>query len=477
MNLSIRLQSCRTGAAAISGVLLLLSLPASAEPPIALSTGPHLFIDDYLIAHQTHLERILNHPARLPAPVVTGPEDKNYQPYVSVVRDAGTKRFRMWFNVPASPPKNDPSHLAYMESEDGVHWLQPPRLLENPGGLEIRYGASVFDEGPAFRDPARRFKFGWNFGKFTDASPGGLMVATSPDGFAWTPVAAQPPVLAHDHDINNIFFDPIRKRYLATVSKMVPAPDGKGRRRQPFQSGSEDLVHWSEPWPVVVPDAQDEGEFQYYAMSGYLVRGDLLIGLAKILRDDLPADPGGKVAGIGYTVLTWSRDGRTWQRERAPFLDRNPAPGTWDHAMTWIDCQLLAGDELLLYYGGYARGHKVERFAERQIGLARMPRDRYVGRRAGAGQGTLRTRAVVIDAAALTVNAKIEGELRVRILDPAGQPIPGFDFADCPPIRGDAVAHPVRWSEPLPMLRGRPVQLEFTLAKAQLYGFDLASPD
>lgn len=37
--------------------------------------------------------------------------------------------------------------------------------------------------------------------------------------------------------------------------------------------------------------------------------------------------------------------------------------------MTWADCQLVVGDEMFIYYGGYARGHKVERFTERQIGL------------------------------------------------------------------------------------------------------------
>ena len=143
--------------------------------------------------------------------------------------------------------------------------------------------------------------------------------------------------------------------------------------------------------------------------------------------------------------------------------------------MTWIDCQLLAGDELLLYYGGYARGHKIERFTERQIGLATMPRDRYVARRAGAEQGTLRTPTVLADGAALTVNASVEGELRVRILNDEGQVIPGFDFADSALIRGDAVAHPVQWKQPLLTLKGRPLQLEFSMTKAQLYSFDLGA--
>lgn len=103
-----------------------------------------------------------------------------------------------------------------------------------------------------------------------------------------------------------------------------------------------------------------------------------------------------------------------------------------------------------------------------------MPRDRYVAHRAGAVQGTLRTPPVLIDATALTVNARIEGELRVRVLGSEGQAIPGLDWSDCTPIRGDAVAHPIRWREPLAAVRGRPVQLEFALTKAQLYSFDVA---
>ena len=46
--------------------------------------------------------------------------------------------------------------------------------------------------------------------------------------------------------------------------------------------------------------------------------------------------------------------------------------------MTWIGYALPVGDEVYLYYGGYARGHKVEPDTERQIGLAKMKRDRYV---------------------------------------------------------------------------------------------------
>jgi hypothetical protein len=358
-----------------------------------------------------------------------------------------------------------------MESEDGIHWQRPHRVLADPGGVEVRFGASVLDDGPEVPDPARRYKFGFCTGAYTDASPGGLMVAVSPDGLAWKPIADRSP-LRHTHDINNIYRDPIRDRYLATISQMRVLPGDTSARRITQQSASQDLVHWSEPWDVLLPDARDEGETQFYAMSGFAARGGLLIGLVKVLRDELPADAGGPKRGIGTTTLAWTRDGRHWERDRTPFLERGPV-GAWDHAMAWGDCQLIVGDEVFVYYGGYARGHKVERFTERQIGLARMKRDRYVAREAGAAPGVLRTPVLQMEGETLTVNADVRGELRARLLGGDGKPFRGFDWSDCHPVRGDALAHPLRWKHALASVVDRPLQLELSMRDGSLYGFDL----
>jgi hypothetical protein len=438
--------------------------------PVALPAGPHLFLDDYLVADAKNLKRTVHPPVREPQPVVTGKEDGNFQPYVSVLRDPETKRFRMWYNVAAGAGQ---SRLGYMESEDGLHWLRPHRVLSDP--LKIVYGASVLDDGPQFPEKDRRYKLaGWN---------GGMWVAFSPDGLAWTPAAPRP-VLPGVSDIVSLARDPARNRYLATFKMDSASSDGfKGKtqnapenyRRLVGQSVSRDCVKWDPPSRIVVPDARDEGITEFYSIGGVIARGGLLIGLLKVLRDDLPAEPGGPVNGIGYTVLAWSRDGERWERDREPFLDRSSEPKSWDRAMTWGDCQLPVGDELYLYYGGYARGHKVEPLTERQIGLARIGRDRYVSRDAGALQGMLKLPPTLLDAAVMTLNAKVDGEARARFRDISGKPLPGFDWQDCAPIRGDSLAHPVRWKRPLATLRGKPVRLEITARAAQLYGFDLTA--
>jgi hypothetical protein len=448
--------ACLTVLAAIAGTCNGLS---DVDTSARLSHGPHLFLDDHWIAQSTGIERVICEPERLPDPIVTGPEDKCFQPYVTVLRDPSTKRFRIWYGVPENAGQ---THLAYMESDDGIHWKRPHRVLKDP--RRIQFGTSIIDEGSPFSEPSKRYKYG-----FWDE--GGLQVAASPDGLDWTTLAPGP-VLRHNHDINCIFRDPIRNRYMAIVSSVRAGSTWKGELRIPMQSVSDDLVHWTDPWVVITPDQQDEGETQFYAMGGLIARGPLLIGMLRVLRDDLPAEPGGPKAGLGYTVLAWSYDGKTWQRDRQPFVPRNPKPGSWDHAMTWADCQLRVGDEIFIYYGGYARGHKVERFTERQIGLARMRLDRYIVRVA-TGKGRILTKPVTFSRAKLTLNAQIQGQVRARILDATGTALKGFDFGDFKPLTGDSLQHPMRWGDRSQVPEDRPVQLEIEIDHGRVFAFNL----
>ena len=445
------------------------SRPA-AGVPIVLKPGPHLLLDEFLIESSSNLTRKVNVPARDPAipnPIVTGKEDGCFQPYLTVVRDAASGRFRLWYGAHTEDFNTGRSHIGYLESADGVRWIRPHRVLADPG--PIQFGVSVIDEGPGFPRPAERFRFAWHLG--------GLRIATSPDGLAWTPLSTEV-VLEHNHDINGIFWDPLRRRYLATVSYYIAGTTWSGTRRVTRHSASGDLLHWTEPWFVLTPDdKRDEGETQFYAMDGYLARGELIIGMVKVLRDDLKADPAPEprdAYGIGYTTLAWTRDGEHWTRDREKFFDRHPRQGAWDHSHAWIDEQLLVGEEVFLYYGGYRSGHKVNRFEERQIGLVKMKRDRYVAREAGSLEGSFRTPLVQFAATAMTLNVEAaEGEVTVQILDERDRPVRGFARKDCQPVSGDSLAKVVRWKKPLGALKGTPVRLEFFTKNARLFDFDL----
>ena len=461
--------------------------------PLVVNKGPQLFLDDYLIAEHSFLTRTVNNPEKLQKPVLVGGEknDLVYQPYLTVLRDPQTGRFRMWFNTPEEPLATKRNHSAYIESEDGINWIRPPKIVPYPDSVQRLgpIGASVLDRGTDYTDPAKRYLSAIHLHKKVNSDkPAGLWISTSPDGFNWT-LTSKEPLIVHNNDVSSFHWDPIRKQYIAIVSQRVkgfgdPANPAIGdERRIPHETVSKDLINWEPIWPIITPKIgapKENGETQFYAMSGVVARGDLLIGLVKVLRDDLNAtygktakemgDMDRKAAGIGYTVLAWSHDGRTWQRDYEPFIPNNPVPGTFDHAMAWGDEQILVDDETFIYYGGYERGHKVNRFEERHIGLARMPRDRYVSYDADINVGTLITKPLIINSESITVNANVQGECHVRLLDSNREPLDGFGWVE---LKGDSIEHKVEWSKKLDSISGKAVCLEFQLKNAQLFGFNL----
>jgi hypothetical protein len=428
---------------------------------LELAPGPHLLIDGYLIEAMSAVQRVVNPPQRSPSvpnPLVTGVEDQNFQPYFSILLDGG--RFRLWYNV---PPDGDAtahrSRLGYMESTDGIRWERPHRVLPDvPEG--IRFGVSVV------RRPEGGYALGFN-------QSGGLKVATSPDGFGWKLVHPKE-LIQHSHDISGLTYDPIRKQYIAIVSVMRPLDAGGFApvlHRMTQQSVSRDLRNWEMPWDIVTPNYRDDEATQFYAVDGFLARGELLIGMVKVLRDDLNADgPGaGAPGGIGYTALAWSRDGRTWTRDRAIYLAPDPRAGTWDHAMAWVDEQVPVGDSVYLYYAGYATGHKGDKSRDRQIGLVTIPRDRYAGWEPRQGGGLIRSRLLRMRGSDLTFNVDASaGEVRVRVLDAHGRDALG----KCEPIRGDHLDAPLRCDREVASLR-EPFRLEIGLNGARLYAWSV----
>src|SRR5207244_9385104 len=114
---------------------------------------------------------------------------------------------------------------------------------------------------------------------------------------------------------------------------------------------------------------------------------------------------------------------------------------------------------------------KVEKYKERQIGFAKMQRDRFVSRDAGPAGGSLRTPPILLDGEKLSVNADVKGELHIRVLDETGAAIPGFDASA--PIHGDSLAHEIRWNQSLAALKAKPLRLEFLMRDARLYVFEL----
>jgi hypothetical protein len=129
------------------------------------------------------------------------------------------------------------------------------------------------------------------------------------------------------------------------------------------------------------------------------------------------------------------------------------------------DSNRLSGD--WLQNGMYDRG---------ATGVAWLRRDGFASLDAGAEPATLTTRPVTFSGSRVFVNAATAaaaGELRVEILNEAGEPLAPFTLENCRPIRADSTLEPVAWSgaEDVSALRGKPVRFRFTLRHGSLYAF------
>jgi hypothetical protein len=451
---------------------------------LEIGLGPQLFLDDYLIESMDGLKRVVQAPERLPTPVLDSKTFGTTQPYMTVLHDKEANRYRIWYNNKAA--------VWHAESDDGITWRNPKSVWET----SHCFGASVVDDGPSSADPERRYKMAnWQATRIREDKPGddsGMWVGFSRDGFRWksyekNPVLGTWPegygkIVPHGaQDIIDVFYDQSQKHYAVALKTPALKEDGFAQtpragqsiRRLVSMSTSEDFIHWEKPWRILLPNDKEEGLLEFYGMAGMHQRGGLYIGLVRVLHDDFSCDPGGRKNGIGYAALAISRDGRTWHRFGEPFLDRNPEPGSWDHAMTWMGYALPVKDEMFFYYGGYARGHKIAPESERQIGLARMKRDRYAAITPRHDKGKLVTRPFVFPSGRLTINADARGgDVLMKLLGVDDKPVSSMGELTARPIRDDVLAAEVQWQKPLGSIHGQPVRLEMKLRNASVFGLE-----
>jgi len=475
--------------------VLLAGARASADV-LPLLPGPQLLIDDYLVERSVGLVRTVHQPERMAEPIIT-PREWYVQPkgQVAVHYDRDLRRFRMWFVVVRETTQSG-AYYAHAESEDGMQWRQPDLgLIEIDGSSKnnaIGHKADtlvLIDRGREFAEPAERFVL---LKVASVENRKALWVRFSADGLRFVdhpgnPVYHDPPGGRFDDGMTGNW-DPLRDRFLLTngydgfVEDGYPRPSGTGSsepgRKKPKNAGvgqlsSRDLAHWTEFRRILSVDPEAPGAALSTAEQlnpqKPFVRGGLYFGFLLVKRDDLPGDAGGTVRTLGWTELCTSRDGENWTRQPGAFLEGSPGQGAWDRDTSWVRDCITVGDCEYIYYHGVGQGR-------RGLGMAKLRRNGFVSRDAGPEGGVLRTRLFVFDGSAVTVNSRIAGEMKVRILDESGLPVLGFAYRDCEPLRGDLMDQPVQWKGDAASLKGKRVRLEFSLTDAELYSFEISAP-
>jgi len=389
----------------------------------------------------------------------------------------------MWYMVGAS------AATGYATSRDGIHWtkpaldVRPPTNIVQPGGRDSSTVWLDLEEN----DPSRRFKMFRVIGAGEDPVTGWnnwvMAIHFSADGIHWGDPVAQSGRLV---DRSTVFWNPFRKvrvysiRQVYKVAENVDKRYGFARRRSYVEAPDVlAAARWAANEPLrwtdvdrLDPQRNDlKVKPQLYNLDAVAYES-LLVGLFTVWRGQ-PVDrhkPNNVVPG-------YSRDGWHWSRpDPRAFLDVSDHQGDWNanNVQSAGGGFLVVGDQLYFYVSGRTGRPGNNKAGTCTTGLATLRRDGFASMDAGDEGGTLTTRLVRFSGKHFFVNVDDpNGELRVEILDKAGEVMPRFSAEDCLVVSADKTLQPVRWKTvgDLSSLANRPVRFRFRLKKGKLYAF------
>ena len=465
--------------------------PYLVDPPavIPIDVGRQLFVDDFLI-EQTSLVRTFHRADYHPANPVLSPTTAWEK------RDSAAERTNTHSNPAAMPfsdgvffdPKDRLFKLWYMggyseatcyaTSQDGIHWDKP--------SLDIVKGTNIVmngnrDSSTVWIDqnepePARRYKMASWHDHY-------LEQFVSPDGIHWTKTGNS----GHTGDRTTFFYNPFRNVWVFSLrSEQNDGPRHRLYWETPDFVGG---TRWggSDPVPWVGADKSDPKRPEYNVPAELynldcVAYESVVLGLFTIFRGERLIREKPNDVCVGY-----SRDGFHWSRpDREPILPVSEHYGDWNWANVQSagGCCLIVGDKLHFYVSGRQGVPNTTDPGICSTGLAKLRRDGFVSldhpgnarveRVTSLPPGTLITRPVRFSGKHLFVNlAAPAGELRVDVLDAAGNTIAPYTAATCVPVRGDSTSARVVWTgaPDLAALANRPVRFRFHVTNGAMYAF------
>jgi hypothetical protein len=466
--------------------------PYLVDPPdvIPIDIGRQLFVDDFLIEGTT-LERTFhraeyytNNPVVWPST----PWEKRDEyaertktrsnpaamPFSDgVFYDPRDRLFKMWYMGGYS------QNTCYAFSHDGLAWEKP--ALDVVPGTNITL-VSHRDSSTVWldlneRNPDRRYKLGFSYDNY-------LLLLESRDGIHWRQVGKT----GRAGDRTTFFYNPFRRVWVFSIRGQTAANNDRFRRyseRADFRIGDD----WGVTTPVLWLSADaDDPRRPEYNVPAELYNLDcvgyesLVLGLFTMFRGEWQEREKPNDICVGY-----SRDGFHFSRpDRRAFIGVSEQVGAWNWANVQSagGCCVIVGDRLYFYVSGRRGVPGTTEPGVCSTGLAMLRRDGFASmddrddltvRRVDPvlPRGTLITRPVTFSGRHLFVNARVDGELRVAVLDRDGRAIEPFTADRCAPIGGDATKTAVAWrgAPDLSALAGRPVRFRFSLRRGELYAF------
>lgn len=451
--------------------------------PIEIGTEAQFVFDQYIIDNywavkykREAVTRVFHQPRKHEAnPLIPGTGG-----FVCVLKDDKTGKCQMWYQVSIVDPKSEEKTqygIAYAESTDGIKWERPKLgLYEWQGtkennivwtGFKGRRASSAF-----LVDAPEKDRKGFRHVMLYRDSDGMHLIG-SQDGIHWDRKSDQRIAHIHSDTENAIVWDTRRQEYVmyCRAKHVYRTFQGSvidtGESRRVARMTSKELwTEWQgEPQNILVPDDLDAktGFDCFYGMP-VRIYGGIYWGFLWPFKTNTDI----------HTELAFSRDGIQFSRLAGrPKLIELGKDGAWDDGMVFGGYQWLdMGDEWWMYYSGWDGPHE-SRTRTPGIGLIKLRKEGFISMHGPAGGGVLVTRQLKWPGGKLLVNADAhEGEFKVRVTDGKRKVLPGYDYGDCLPFKGDAVSHEVSWKgKPLPAEPGQTIRLEFHLQNADLYTF------
>src|SRR5262245_60424120 len=499
--------SARITRTAVTGWLLLTSvLAADGAAPIPVDTRRQLFLDDYMLASRTRVQRTVEQAEKFVGNPVLTQTERWESPlailYGSILREDG--EFKMWYLT-----RNKTGYgVSYATSRDGIRWHKPRlnltlvdgersnnRLTKKTiwtGSDNLPYFQELFGVHRDARepDPARRYKMGflgidWKYDgpdnvAWHRGQRRGLGVAGSADGIHWQPIDNWASVAISDGG-THWMFDPARQKYVlyGRSAKELPELKAAWSTNDAFKQWyagravarleSADFVQWDFTRPLSAPivmtaDAQDPPITEVYSLRVFAYEG-IYVGLVQVLHSS-PQE------GTLDVQLAVSRDSIHFTRvdDRSPFLPLGRM-GSWDRFNLSLanNDPIAVGDELRFYYSGRLYRHAPyagpDKGVERSsIGFATIKRDRFVALEGSFEGGEILTHPLLLKSSTLHLNAKCDfGSLVVEMLAADGRLL-----ARSKAIQRDALDIAVEWLGRVEPFTG-PVTLRFRMNNARLY--------
>ena len=392
--------------------------------------------------------------------------------------------------------KWSPLTLMAAISDDGIHW-KPLAVPDSPVSESQRIAPNhllTVDDtsgGGVYVDPLKtdgyRFRIlGRRHGSREKRYDGEGVTLVSNDGLHWeSKTGGHWNWLAEDWMPEPPTFTFWRESDQTHVLACRP---GWGDRRQCLRS-TKDFRSWSDPRLEFQPDALDtDGPKGFYGLPVHRVgRGAGYVGLLWIFHNanSRPVNSFNQFFGTMDAELVFSYDGhRFFRGKRQPFLQRNPIPLA-GNAQIRPACIVETENDIRIYSEANRGAHGRERSEQRlkpdeslaTLMLHRLRKDGWMYLESRGDWGRFQTKPFALFSPEIRINSNAAyGEVRFQLTNEKSEPIAGFSFDDCLPLRGgDDLAHSLSWKNAdLKSVLNRPLRLEIEFRQAHIYAFEMA---